>query len=343
MNVSSAKLYSVAVVGATGAVGKMFLQKLQEENFPVGNLYLFASDQSAGKPIHFLNQEYRVQSLSKENIPSVDFAFFSSGDEISKAWAQSFVDHGAWVIDNSAAFRMQPDIDLVVPEVNGDLLSQKKARIIANPNCSTIQLVLPLAALQKQFGIQQVIVSSYQAVSGAGQPGLDELEQQRSGLEPKSNVSPVFARPIDQNCIPQIGSLDEWGLSSEERKIQNETKKILRDSSLLVSAMTVRIPISNVHSESVWVRLKSRATKQEVIQALQNQQGLVVAVKDEDYPTAWDVDGQDPVFVGRIHQDSEDPYLWKMWVVADNLRKGAATNGLQIAQRILQYQILQQG
>jgi aspartate-semialdehyde dehydrogenase len=341
MNSNSTKLYSVAVIGATGAVGKMFLQKLEEENFPVGSLHLFASDQSAGKQIQFLNQEYKVQSLSKEKIPRVDFAFFSSGDEISQTWAQSFVDHGAWVIDNSAAFRMQPDIDLVVPEVNGDLLSQKKARIIANPNCSTIQLVLPLSALQKKFGIQQVIVSSYQAVSGAGQPGLDELQQQRRGQ--KSSVAEVFARPIDQNCIPQIGSLDEMGLSSEERKVQSETKKILRDSSLHVSAMTVRIPIQNVHSECVWVRLKSRATKQDVIHALQQQQGLVVAVKDGDYPTALDVDGKDPVFVGRIHQDSEDPYLWKMWVVADNLRKGAATNGLQIAQRILRDQSIQQG
>ena len=335
------KTYSVAVIGATGAVGKMFLQKLKEENFSVSDLYLYASDQSAGKSILFQDREYIVQSLFEENIPQVDFAFFSSGDDVSAQWAESFVRQGAWVIDNSAAFRMNSNIDLVVPEVNGDLLSKIQNRIIANPNCSTIQLVLPLAALQKSFGLQQVIVSSYQAVSGAGQPGIDELQQQNS--DHPSQPPRVFARRISKNCIPQIGSFDQEGLSSEEKKIQNETKKILRDPHLSVSAFTVRIPIPNVHSECVWVRLKSRVTKEQILESLKKQPGLIVSAQDDQYPTALDVHGKDPVFVGRIHQDSDDPYVWKLWVVADNLRKGAATNGLQIAQEILRYQNRQQG
>jgi aspartate-semialdehyde dehydrogenase len=259
--------------------------------------------------------------------------FFSSGDDISKEWAPEAVKAGAYAIDNSNAFRMDQGINLVVPEVNGHLLnSDSKPQVIANPNCSTIQLVVALKPLLDKFGIEDVTVSTYQAVSGAGLPGYEELLEQTKNYQQADHEPKTFSKQILFNCIPQIGSFGQDGFSTEESKIMNETVKILNAPEVKVSAFTVRIPALNSHSEAVWVTLKKEVTREEVINTLGNFEGL--AVLDKDFPTALDVSGEDPVFVGRIHQDRHNKKRWLMWVVSDNLKKGAALNGLQIAEKL---------
>lgn len=328
----------VGVVGATGMVGTSFMQTLEQRKFPVAELRPFASDASVGKKIHLQGKDYSVQVLKPGCFDGLDLVFFSSGDDISKEWAPQAVKSGAWAVDNSAAFRMDPEIALVVPEVNGDLLDNAKTpQIIANPNCSTIQLVVALKPLQEKFGIKDVRVSSYQAVSGAGQAAYDELLSQGSQYSANSNPKPQsFPHPIVYNCIPQIGSFNDQGFSSEEMKIMNETKKILRAPTLKVSAFTIRVPVLNSHAETVWVTLDKSATRAQVTEALTQAEGIVVQddPKNSVYPMQSTVSGQDPVYVGRIHQDLADPHTFLMWVVSDNIRKGAALNGMQIAERI---------
>lgn len=229
---------------------------------------------------------------------------------------------------------MDPEIPLVVPEINWDKNLLKNPCIIANPNCSTIQLVVALKPLRDHFGLEDVRVSSYQAVSGAGQAGFDELMFQTQNLN--TEVKPqTFARQIIFNCIPQIGSFDAQGFTSEEMKVMNETRKILSEPTLKVSAFTVRVPALNAHSESVWVTLKKEANHDQILSALKGAEGLVVAEKAENYPTAVEASGKDPVFVGRIHKDPNDTKTWMMWVVSDNLKKGAALNGIQIAEKLI--------
>jgi aspartate-semialdehyde dehydrogenase len=267
----------------------------------------------------------------------LDLVFFSSGDDISKEWAPIAVKAGAWAVDNSNAWRMDKEISLVVPEVNGDLLkgSTLRPQIIANPNCTTMQLVVALKPLQDQFGIEAVRVASYQAVSGAGQPGYDELMEQVQGFEKNPNPTPkAFVHPILFNTIPEIGSFNDQGFTSEEVKVMNETKKILRAPDIRVSAFAVRVPVLNGHAEAVWVTLKKDTNRDEVIKALQAGDGLVVDADPKKYPTQRQVSGKDPVYVGRIHQDIAEPRTWMMWVVSDNIRKGAALNGIQIAEQI---------
>jgi aspartate-semialdehyde dehydrogenase len=263
----------------------------------------------------------------------LDLVFFSSGDDISKEWAPQAVKAGAWAVDNSNAFRMDGDVKLIVPEVNGDLLNKKNPEIIANPNCTTIQLVVALKPLMDQFGISDVKIASYQAVSGAGQAGHDELLAQ---IEDQDSPPKTFAHPIRFNCIPQIGSFSENGFCTEETKVMNETRKILRHPKLGVSVFTVRVPVLNAHAEAVWVKLEKEATHAEVLSTLKRGQGLVIQDEPQKsvYPLQIQASGKDPVFVGRIHRDLNDPKTWLMWVVADNIRKGAALNGLQIAERI---------
>lgn len=329
---------NVGVVGATGMVGEVFVELLQSRKFPVANLKLFASERSQGRPIEFNDQAVEIETLQEGCFNGLDLVFFSSGDDISKEWAPKAVQAGAFAVDNSAAFRMNADFPLVVPEVNADLIPPKgQPTIIANPNCSTIQLVVALEALKK-FGLKKVNVSSYQAVSGAGKAGRDELiDQLKDYLDGAESVKvEAFPHQIAFNCVPQIGSFNAEGYCSEEMKIMRETQKILRLPDLPVSAFTVRIPSINSHSEAVWVTFDKEITRDEFVEAIQAKDGLVLMDQPQkcDYPTSFMASGTDPVYVGRIHQDLNDRKTWLMWVVADNLRKGAALNGLQIAEKI---------
>ncbi|MBX2988510.1 MAG: aspartate-semialdehyde dehydrogenase [Bdellovibrionaceae bacterium] len=326
----------IGVVGATGMVGKAFMSILEERAFPLAELRPFASDNSLGKKIPLRGREWAVQTLKPGCFDGLDLVFFSSGDEISAEWAPRAVKAGAFAVDNSAAFRMDASIALVVPEVNGHLLKPgMKPAIIANPNCSTIQLVVALKPLER-FGLEEVRVSSYQAVSGGGQAAHDELIDQVKDHENPSPSVKVFPHPILFNVIPQIGSFNDDGFCSEEVKIMKETRKILGAPELKVSAFTVRVPALNSHSEAVWVTLGQDVGREQVLQALHEGAGLVVQddPKSSVYPLPRQVSGLDPVHVGRVHRDPENPRLWLMWVVSDNIRKGAALNGLQIAERI---------
>ncbi|MEK6772497.1 MAG: aspartate-semialdehyde dehydrogenase [Bdellovibrionota bacterium] len=331
------KKIKLGVVGATGMVGQAFMTLLEERNFPLEELRPFASENSVGKKIHVQGKDWSCQALIAGCFNGLDLVFFSSGDAISEVWAPQAVKSGAFAIDNSAAFRMKKDIELLVPEVNGERVgSHSKPQIIANPNCSTIQLVMALKPLMDDFGIEDVKVSTYQAVSGAGQPGHDELFKQMDNHKNGNPVPEVFPHPILFNVIPQIGAFNEQGYCSEEVKIMSETRKILQEPGLKISAFTVRVPALNSHSETVWVTLKKDIKKDSFVASLRQFPGLVV-LDDPDpsiYPTPRDVSGKDPVYVGRIHRDLDDPRLWLMWIVSDNLKKGAALNGLQIAERI---------
>jgi len=327
------KPLKVGLVGATGVVGETFINILEEYAFEVAELRPFASQNSAGQKIELAEKAWTVQTLKPGCFDGLDMVFFSSGDDISKEWAPQAVKSGAFAIDNSNAFRMNPEINLVVPEVNGHLIGQSsKPQIIANPNCSTIQLVVALKPLADSFGIEDVTVATYQAVSGAGLPGYDELLDQTQNYQQMDHDNKAFPKQILFNCIPQIGGFGEDGFSTEETKIMNESPKILELPELKVSAFTVRIPSLNSHAEAVWVTLKKEINKDEFINTLGNFEGL--AVTDDDYPTPIDASGEEPVFVGRIHQDKHNKKRWLMWVVADNLKKGAALNGLQIAERL---------
>lgn len=333
-----AQLLKIGVVGATGMVGKSFMATLEDRKFPVAELRPFASENSVGKTIRLQGKDYPIQILKPGCFDGLDLVFFSSGDDISKEWAPVAEKAGAWAVDNSAAFRMDEKYPLVVPEVNGDLVSKSgKPTIVANPNCSTIQLVVALDPLMKKFGLDSVRVASYQAVSGAGQAAYDELLEQVKSYDGKTEQKAVnFVHPIAFNCIPQIGSFNDLGFSSEEMKIMKETRKILRNPDVKVSAFTVRVPVLNGHAEAVWVTLKQNVTRDQIVEALSQAEGIVVQddLKTSTYPQQRLASGQDPVYVGRIHQDLDDPKTWLMWVVADNIRKGAALNGIQIAERI---------
>lgn len=336
MSVIKKKL-KVGVVGATGMVGQTFMNILEEREFPIAELRPFASENSLGKKISLQGKEWPCEVLKPGCFQGLDLVFFSSGDDISKEWAPRAVEAGAFAIDNSAAFRMAEGIHLVVPEVNGELVRRsQKPQIIANPNCSTIQLVVALKPLQERFGLHEVRVSSYQAVSGAGLPAYDELIAQVKDLENPSPRPQNFPHPIAFNLIPQIGSFSDNGFCSEELKIMKETRKILSEPQLKVSAFTVRVPVLNAHSESVWVELKKTVDKSQIIEAFKDFEGLVY--QDDPaksvYPQPRDVSGEDPVYVGRLHRDLENEKLWLMWVVSDNIRKGAALNGIQIAELI---------
>lgn len=331
------KSLKVGVVGATGMVGQTFMNILAERAFPIAELRPFASENSLGKSIELNQKSWPIQVLKPGCFDGLDLVFFSSGDDISKEWAPQAVKAKAFAIDNSAAFRMDPSIHLIVPEVNGHLVNSKSApQIIANPNCSTIQLVVALKPLADKFGVSEVKVSSYQAVSGAGLPAYEELLAQAEDYRNPEPVAKNFPHPILFNVIPQIGSFDDQGFCSEEVKIMKETKKILGLPKLKVSAFTVRVPSLNAHAESVWFTLDQEVSRADVLSALESEKGIVVQddPKKSVYPMPRMVSGQDPVYVGRVHRDPEDTKLWIMWVVSDNIRKGAALNGIQIAERI---------
>ena len=329
------KKFNVAVVGATGMVGGKFLEVLTERQLPVDNYYLFASAKSAGKKIDFMGKEHTVIELTKENVISlkgkVDFALFSAGAGVSKEFAPIFAEMGAIVVDNSSQWRMHDDVPLVVPEVNPEDVKWNHG-IIANPNCSTIQAVVALKPLYDKFGIKRIVYSTYQAVSGAGVAGYDDLKDGINGVAPKK-----FPRPIAYNMLPHIDVFMEDGYTKEEWKMIVETRKILHDQSLRVTATTVRVPVFYGHSESINVEFCKKCEKQDVVNALENFPGIVVMddVKNNVYPTPLDAENHDEVFVGRIRMDESVDSGANLWVVADNIRKGAATNAVQIVELLI--------
>lgn len=326
------KKYNVAVVGATGLVGQTFLKVLKERKFPVENLYLYASARSAGKVINWEGKDYTVIELKDENIrDDIDVALFSAGGGISKEFAPKFRDKGAVVVDNSSAWRMDKDIPLVVPEANPEAL-KNHGGIIANPNCSTIQVMPILKVLQDKYGLKRVVYSTYQAVAGAGKKGLDDLENNLQG-KPSTN----FPHQIAFNALPHIDVFLENGYTKEEEKMINETRKILNLPDLKVTATCVRIPVKFGHGVSVNVELEKPFELEDVIKAFEEKEGVIVQNdgKNNVYPMPIIAQDTDEVYVGRIRRDDTVDNGLNLWVVADNIRKGAATNTIQIAETLI--------
>jgi len=321
----------LAVVGATGMVGNVMLKVLEAHQFPVTTLYAVASEKSVGKKITFKDEEFEVIGLETALDLVPDIAIFSAGGETSLAWAPKFAAVGTVVIDNSSAWRMDPTKKLIVPEINGSLLT-KDDKIIANPNCSTIQLVMVLAPLHRRFGIKRVVVSTYQSITGTGVKAMEQMENERAGIVGDM----AYRYPIDKNCIPQCDVFEDNGYTKEEMKLTNETKKIL-DPSIFVTATAVRVPVVGGHSEAVNIEFENEFTLDEVRALLKETSGITLQdnLETYTYPMPKYAEGQDDVFVGRIRRDESQPNTLNLWIVADNLRKGAATNAVQIAQLLL--------
>lgn len=326
-------MFNVAIVGSTGNVGRKFLEILEERNFPIKNLYLFASKRSAGSFLLFNGQEYTVEETCEENIKNkkIDIALFSAGGDTSLKFAPIFSANGAVVIDNSSAWRMNKNVPLVVPEVNPEDLKNHNG-IISNPNCSTIQAMIPLKALLDNYGIKRIVYSTYQAVSGAGMQGIKDLEDGLNGIAPKK-----FPYPIAGNCLPHIDVFLDNGYTKEEMKMIEETRKILHSDDLKITATTVRVPVLNSHSESINVELEKEFELQDIFKLFEETQGLTVYdnVNELKYPTALDVSGKDDIYVGRIRRDFSLDNGLNLWVVGDNIRKGAALNAVQIAEVLI--------
>jgi aspartate-semialdehyde dehydrogenase len=322
----------VAVVGATGLVGSTMLRTLEERNFPVTELIPVASEQSKGKKVTFKGKEYTVVTLQEAVDMRPDIALFSAGGSTSLEWAEAFAAVGTYVIDNSSAWRMHPEKKLIVPEVNATSLT-KEDKIIANPNCSTIQMVVVLKPLHDKYKIKRVIVSTYQSVTGSGQKGVDHLLSERNQSEPK----PFYPHAIDLNVLPHIDVFQDNGYTKEEMKMILETQKIMGDNSIRVSATTVRVPVMGGHSESVNIEFEDDFNLDELRTILQHAPGIIVQddPKNNVYPTPLQAFGKDEVFVGRIRKDFSQNNTLNCWIVADNLRKGAATNAVQIAEYIV--------
>jgi aspartate-semialdehyde dehydrogenase len=331
--------YRVAVVGVTGAVGQQMVACLEERNFPVGRLVPLASERSLGKTVTFLGKEISVEVLNEDSFDGVEIALFSAGGGISKEFGPIAARAGAVVVDNSSAWRMDPDVPLVVPEVNPqDIGLYPKTGIIANPNCSTIQMVVALKPLHDAARIKRVVVSTYQAVSGTGQKAVDELaEQVRALLSCQPTKNEVYPHRIAFNCLPHIDVFLENGYTKEEMKMVNETVKIMGDDSIQVTATTVRVPVFYGHSEAVNIETERKLTPEEARRILAAAPGVKVVdnpAKNE-YPMPLDAAGQDLTLVGRIREDFSIANGLNFWVVADNLRKGAATNAVQIAELLI--------
>ncbi len=334
------KSFNVAVAGATGAVGNQVITCLEDRDFPVKNLKLLATRRSAGRKLRFKGEELPVEELTESSFKGVDIGIFSAGGAISEKYAPVAAKDGCIVVDNSAAWRMNPDVPLVVPEVNPDAVAKYSDKgIIANPNCSTIQMVVALAPIHKEAGIKRIVVSTYQAVSGTGKKAIDELYNQTkailNSLEPEKKVYP---HRIAFNCLPHIDAFLESGYTKEEMKMVDETKKILEDDSIGITATTIRVPVFFSHSESINVETDRPITPDEVRTLLENAPGVKV-VDDPSknlYPMAIDAAGRDETFVGRIRADESVPNGINLWVVSDNIRKGAATNAVQIAEILAQ-------
>ena len=324
---------NVAIVGATGMVGRTFLKVLDERNFDIENLYLFSSKKSAGSRIEFRGKEYLVEELTEDSFKrDVDIALFSAGGSVSKEFAPIARENGVVVIDNSSAWRMDVDIPLVVPEVNPEDL-RTHGGIISNPNCSTIQSVVPLKVLHDEFKIKRIIYSTYQAVSGSGIGGINDLQE---GIKGAKNQK--YPHQIAYNCLPHIDEFTENLYTKEELKMIDETKKILNDQSIRVTATTVRVPVKYGHSISINVEFENSFELEEVFELLKNSNGIVLTddIRNNVYPMPLDVEGKDEVYVGRVRRDFSVENGLNMWVVADNIRKGAATNAVQIAELVIQ-------
>ena len=329
--------YVVAVAGATGAVGEEILKILTQREFPVKSLVPLASDRSAGRKLEFNGREYEVLELTERSFAGVDIALFSAGGDRSLQFAPAAVRSGAVVVDNSSAFRMDPDTPLVVPEVNPHAAQGHKG-IIANPNCSTIQMVVALKPLHDAASIKRIVVSTYQSTAGAGKQAIDELSRQTAALLNMQEVMPVkFPWQIAFNCIPQIDSFLENGYTKEEMKMVNETHKIMEDDSIRVSATTVRVPVFYSHGESVNLEFERPLTPQEARDILSKAPGVVVQDNPANglYPMMINAAGKDEVFVGRIRGDDSVEHGLNMWIVSDNIRKGAALNAVQIAELLI--------
>lgn len=325
----------VAVVGATGMVGEVMLKVLEERNFPVTELIPAASVRSVGKKIMFRGEEIEVVSLPDAVEQKPDIALFSAGGDVSRAWAPKFAEAGSRVIDNSSAWRMEPGIPLVVPEINGDAISMED-RIIANPNCSTIQLVMVLKPLHDRYGIRRVLVSTYQSITGTGVKAVEQLNNERNGVDGPM----AYPYPIDKNCLPHCDVFEDNGYTKEEMKMTRETVKILNDPAVLVSATAVRVPVQGGHSESVNIEFSEKPSVPEIRSILFNTPGVTLQDNPDTntYPMPRFAEGKDDTFVGRIRVDYSNPMAVNCWIVADNLRKGAATNAVQIAEYILNKQ-----
>ncbi|MBS1759250.1 MAG: aspartate-semialdehyde dehydrogenase [Bacteroidetes bacterium] len=319
----------VAVVGATGLVGTKMLQVLAERNFPVTELIPVASEKSIGKEVEFKGKNYKVVSMNDAIAAKPAVALFSAGGNTSLEWAPKFAAAGITVIDNSSAWRMDATKPLVVPEINADVLTAKD-KIIANPNCSTIQMVVALNPLHKKYNIKRVVVSTYQSVTGTGVKAVTQLMNERNGVQGEM----AYKYPIDLNVIPQIDVFLDNGYTKEEMKMVKETNKIMRDDAIKVTATTVRIPVMGGHSESVNVEFANDFDLGEVKSLLQNASGVIVVddTSTQQYPMPKDAHEKDEVFVGRLRRDESQPNTLNMWIVSDNLRKGAATNAVQIAE-----------
>ena len=327
----------VAVVGATGLVGTQMIKVLEEHNFPVTELIPVASERSIGRSVSFKGKEYKVVGAETAISMKPQVAIFSAGAGTSREWAPKFAEAGTTVVDNSSAWRMDPGKKLVIPEVNAHVLT-KADKIIANPNCSTIQMVLALVGLHKAYTIKRIVVSTYQSVTGTGKKAVDQLMNERKGVEGEM----VYPHKIDMNALPHIDVFLDNGYTKEEMKMVNETRKILGDESIRITATTVRIPVIGGHSESVNVEFFRDYTLEEVREILKKTPGVVVMddPKNNVYPMPINSHNRDEVFVGRLRRDESQPNTINMWVVADNLRKGAATNAVQIAEYLVKNNLL---
>ena len=326
------KKYKLAIVGATGLVGRTALKVLEERNLPNFEYKLFCSKKSAGTKINFMGKEYIANELTETSFDEgFDFAIFSAGGETSKKFAPIAASKGCIVIDNSSYWRMHEDVPLVVPEVNPEEI-KKNTGIIANPNCSTIQAVVPLKPLHDRYKIKRIVYSTYQAVSGAGKNGLEDLLSNASYQDLKK-----FPHPIHNNCLPHIDVFMEDGYTKEEHKMIDETKKILGDSSIRITATTVRVPVENCHGESINVEFENDFDLEEVKSILKNSEGIILYDDPENniYPLASVANGRDEVFVGRLRRDYSQANTLNFWCVADNIRKGAATNAIQIMEKMI--------
>ena len=330
---------NVAIVGASGAVGQELLRVLDEQNFPVDNLRLFGSPRSAGSEYEFRGKKVVVEILDKNSdFSGVDIAFTSAGAGTSKEYADVITRHGTVMIDNSSAFRMDSDVPLVVPEVNGVDALERPRNIIGNPNCTTIQMVVALKPIHDLSPIQRVHVATYQAASGAGASAMQELINQfRELAEGKEPTIEKFAYQLAYNLIPHVDVFPDNGYTKEEMKMYNETRKIMHDDEIKVSATCVRVPVMRAHSEAIWVETEKPLSTEEVFDAFKKAPGLVVKDNpaDKEYPMPLDITGQDPVYVGRLRKDLCDPCGLSFWVVGDQIKKGAALNAVQIAQWLI--------
>ena len=327
----------VAVIGATGMVGRIILKVLEERNFPVSELILVASENSVGKTIEFKGNAYSICGIKDAILQKPDIALFSAGGEISSEWAPKFVESGTIVIDNSSAWRMEPGIPLVVPEINADSI-RVEDKIIANPNCSTIQLVMALAPLHRKYKMKRVVVSTYQSVSGTGLKAVQQMENEMAGVKGEM----AYHYQIHRNAIPHCDSFLDNGYTKEEMKLVRETQKILNDKTIAVTATAIRIPVVGGHSESVNLQFENDFDLSEVRKILSNTPGVTLQDNPDTntYPMPLYAQGKDDVFVGRIRRDESQPNSLNMWIVADNLRKGAATNAVQIAEYLIENKIL---